>query len=158
MGMDWPKMGFPTPFPAKYGLRIIIRKTYFYQKMGLYPIKIYINNTEKKRPDLPVSAVALPSPYLSSRRGLRPKYFLRKIVKIVNFRKIVKSNPMPFLKGQLQGICRVRISYNFFKRVRDREWALGAGGQSPPIFWRRPPRHPNLGAPHAIGWNKISIA
>ena len=40
-------MGFPTPFPAKYGLRIIIRKTYFYQKMGLYLLKIVINNTEK---------------------------------------------------------------------------------------------------------------
>ena len=104
MGLDWPELGFPTPFPAKYGLRIIIRKTYFYQKMELYLLKIDINNTEKNRPDLPVSAVALPSPYLSSRRGLRPKYFLRKIVKISNFLKIVKSNPMPFLKGQLQGI------------------------------------------------------
>ena len=76
MGMDWPKMGFPTPFPAKYGLRIIIRKTYFWQKVGLHAFKIDINNTGKNRPDLPVSAVALPSPYLSSRRGLRPKYFL----------------------------------------------------------------------------------
>ena len=45
-------------------------KTYFGQKVGLHPLKIDINNTEKKRPDLPVSTVALPSPYLSSRRGL----------------------------------------------------------------------------------------
>ena len=104
MGMDWPEMGFPTPFPAKYGLRIIIRKTYFGQKVGLHPLKIDINNTEKNRPDLPVPTVPLPSPYLLSRRGLWPKYILRKIVKIVNFRKIVKSNPMSLLKGQLQGI------------------------------------------------------
>ena len=113
MGMDWPKIGFPTPFPANYGLRIIVHRTYFYQAVGLDPFKIDINNTDKNRPDLPVSAVALPSPYLSSRRGLRPKYFLRKIVKIVNFRKIVKSNPMPFLKGQLQWIpSNIALTYN----------------------------------------------
>ena len=72
----------------------------------LHPFKIDIENTENNRPDLPLSTVVLPSPYLSSRRGLWPKYILRKIVKIVNFRKIVKSNPMLFLKGELQGIIK----------------------------------------------------
>ena len=109
MGMDWPEMGFATPFPAKFRLRTIIRKTYFGQKVGLHPLKIDINNTEKNRPDLPVPTVPLPSPYLLSRRGLWPKYILRKIVKIVNFRKIVKSNPMSLLKGQLQGVCYGKI-------------------------------------------------
>ena len=88
MGMDWPEMGFPTPFPAKFMLRIIIRKTYFGQKVGLHPLKIDINNTEKNRPDLPVPTVVLPSRSGSSRRGLWPKYFSEKIVKIVIFRKI----------------------------------------------------------------------
>ena len=103
MGMDWPEMGFPTPFPAKYGLRIIIRKTYFYQKMELYPIKININNTEKNRPDLPVSTVALPSPYLSSRRGLWPKYVLRKIVKNRKFSENRKIQPHALFKRRSAG-------------------------------------------------------
>ena len=90
MGMDWPKIGFPTPFPAKHGLRKITRKTYFYQKIGLEIFKIDINTSEKNRTDLPDPEKKTPSPYLSSRRVLQPKYvFLRKIIKNLNFLKIV---------------------------------------------------------------------
>ena len=103
MGMDWPKMGFPTPFPAKYGLRKITRKTYFYQKVGLYLLKSDINNTEKNRPDLPVSTVALPSPYLSSRRGLWPKYIFTKNRKNRNFSENRKIQPHVPFKGTTAG-------------------------------------------------------
>ena len=73
--------------------------------MGLYLLKIDINNTEKNRPDLPVSVVALPSPYLPSRRGLWSKYVLQIFVKrIFLFGKTLNPTPIPLLKGQLQGI------------------------------------------------------
>ena len=119
--------------------------------MGLHAFKIDINNTGKNRPDLPVPAVALPSPYLSSRRGLWANYFLRKIVKNTNFRKIIKSNPMPFLKGELQGIDIRRPpppglvpgGYGVPDHIRPRTLGLGtttpAAGPAvfrPPVFCR----------------------
>ena len=46
----------------------------------------------------------MPALYLSPWRGLWAKYIFTNFRKIANFQKIVKSNPIPFLKGQLQGI------------------------------------------------------
>ena len=74
MGMDWPEMGFPTPFVAKFNGPKIIRKTYFYQKVGLDIPDLNINNTGKSPTDLPDSICGVPGPYLPSRRGLWPKY------------------------------------------------------------------------------------
>ena len=48
--------------------------------------------------------VPFSSPYLPSRRGLWPKYILRKITKKRIFQNIVKSNPIPFLRGHWPGI------------------------------------------------------
>ena len=72
------------------------QKTYFDQKKGLHPLNIDINNTENNRPDLPVSTVVLPSPYLPSQRGLWPKYILQKNLKNLKFsgKSLVNAAPV----------------------------------------------------------------
>jgi len=88
MGMDWPKMVFRPHFRQNMGYEKLPVKRIFIKKC-VEIFKIDINTSGKNRTDLPDPEKKTPALYLSSRRGLRPKYFLRKIVKIV---KIVNRN------------------------------------------------------------------